>query len=450
MRRSLPALLLAAVLAPLAVPTAAQAGGSGTLSHHTLPAGATYPSRQYYRYIPRDLAAPRDRALVVYLHGCTQPAIEAVKGVRWNELADRRGFLVVYPDQRVPDGPTDPDGSAARCWSPGQAEAVPRGSGELGTIAEITRRVARAYDVHPGRIYVTGISGGAMMATAMAVVYPDLYTAVGHVENCGYVCDPTGELAYRHMGPYARVVPAMIVQGSADFVINPAMSESSVTQWIGINDRADNGQRDGSVPLTPTRIEHDMPPGTPAPPTLPGTLCTEDLTHHNPCPGGVVGPYPVTRRSYVQRGGPVVVEAWTIHGLSHNYSGGDAAGSFTDPYGPNITPPLFDFFQAHARVGRDAPRLAPPPAPAPAQGRRPSSCRRRVSVRGFLRLGRRQRLRSATVRVGRGRARTLRGRALRRPVVLSLRRAGSRVRIVARTRGGRRVARTRTLRCGRR
>ena len=349
MRIAIAALLLAALLPATAE---AQPPWQGSLTHHTMPAGATYPSRDYYRYVPPMLAPKRERALVVYLHGCTQPASEAIKGVRWNELADRRGFVVVYPDQRVPDGgPTDADGSAARCWNPGQAEAVPRGSGELATIAEITRRVAREQDVDPGRIYVAGISGGAMMATAMAVVYPDLYTAVGHVENCGYLCDPTGELAYRHMGAYARVVPAMIVQGSADFVINPAMSESSVTQWIGIDDRADNGQRDGSVPPTPTTIEHDIPPGTPAPPNLPGTLCAEDLTHHNPCPGGVVGPYPVTRRSYAQQGGPVVVEAWTIHGLSHNYSGGDPAGSFTDPYGPNITPPLFDFFEAHARVG---------------------------------------------------------------------------------------------------
>ena len=247
---------------------------------------------------------------------------------------------MVYPEQSV-----GADGSAARCWNAGQAEAMPRDSGEIGTVAEITRRVAAEYAVDPGRVYVTGISGGAMMATTMAVVYPDLYAAVGHVENCGYVCaDATGELAYRRMGPYARVVPAMIVQGSADYLINPAMSEMSVTQWVGTNDLADNGARDGSVPRTPTTTEHEIPPGTPSPPGD-GTVCTEELQSDNPCPGGVTGGwYPVTKRRY-----GTVVEAWTIHGLSHNYPGGDAEGTFTDPYAPNITPPLFAFFEAHAR-----------------------------------------------------------------------------------------------------
>jgi poly(hydroxyalkanoate) depolymerase family esterase len=321
------------------------ASGTARLTHHRMPATDAYPGREYYVYAP---SRPVD-ALVVYLHGCTQPALEAAKGTRWNELADQRGFVVAYPDQRVPEGLADAgDGSKARCWNPGQSEALPRDHGEIGTVAEITRRVAREHGIAPGRVFVAGISGGALMATTMAVVYPDLYAAVGHVENCGYSCgDADGELAYRRMGDHARVVPAMIVNGSADFLINPALAETAVTQWVGTNDRADNGARDDSVPRTPTTVTTTG--GSPQP-SPDGELCADDLAHHNPCPGGVLGPYPVTVRDYAG-----VVQAWTVHGLSHNYPGGSAEGSFTDPYGPNITPPLFDFFERAAARRSAAP-----------------------------------------------------------------------------------------------
>jgi poly(hydroxyalkanoate) depolymerase family esterase len=344
--------LVVAVLAMLALVHPGLSGASpptkGKLTKQTLPKGATYPSRDYYQYVPAALPAAGQRALVVYLHGCTQTAEEALRGVRWNELADAKHFLVVYPDQHIPSGTADAtDGSAGGCWNSGDAAASPRGSGELASVAQITRNVARQYGAAPGRIYVSGISGGAMMASAMAVVYPDLYAAVGHVANCAYLCaDATGTLGYQRMGAYARVMPVIDIQGSADDVVTMGLEEESVQSWLGTDDWADDGQLNGSIPRVPTTVEnHGV--GVPSP-RVPGELCLRDFPR-NPCPGGVLGSYPVTIRRYAATSGEVVVEAWTVHGLMHNYSGGSTSGSFTDPYGPNITPVLFGFFEAHAR-----------------------------------------------------------------------------------------------------
>jgi hypothetical protein len=33
----------------------------------------------------------------------------------------------------------------------------------------------------------------------------------------------------------------------------------------------------------------------------------------------------------------------------HNYPGGDPSGTFSDPLGPDITTPTFEFFRMHAR-----------------------------------------------------------------------------------------------------
>jgi poly(hydroxyalkanoate) depolymerase family esterase len=343
----------AALVALLALVLPADAAGKatprkGTLTKLILPATASYPSRVYYQYVPATLAAAGKRTLVVYLHGCTQTAEQALKGVRWDELADSKHFVVVYPDQRVPAGASDPtDGSQAGCWNSGNGAVSNRGTGELGSVAQITRVVARRFAVDPRRIYIAGISGGAMMASALAVVYPDLYAAVGHVANCAYLCaDVAGALSYQRMGSYARVVPVIDIQGSADDVVTMGLEEESVQQWLSTDDWADDGQLNGSVSRIPSSYENR---GLSAPsPQVPGELCLRDFPR-NPCPGGVLGGYPITVRHYTAGSGLEVLQVWTIHGLMHNYSGGSAAGSFTDPYGPNVTPAIYAFFDKHPR-----------------------------------------------------------------------------------------------------
>jgi hypothetical protein len=168
---------------------------------------------------------------------------------------------------------------------------------------------------------------------------------VGHIANAGYLAEPTGTVAYRRMGSLARVVPVIDIQGSADDVATVGLEEESVQEWLGTDDWADDGQSNGSVPRTPSSVEN-RGVGVPSP-HLPGELCLRDFPR-NPCPAGVLGPYPVTIRHYSDSHGAVVLDAWTIHGLMHNYSGGSTDGSFTDPYGPNITPVIFDFLDTRS------------------------------------------------------------------------------------------------------
>lgn len=338
MRRGVVAVALLA-LSLIAAPVRA-ARWAGAFTRHSLPAGAAYPSRDYWTYVPPALPPVGQRALVVYLHGCAQPADQAARSTSWNDLADQRHFVVAYPEQS-----TDPTtGSPAQCWNSGQA-ALARGEGELESVAQITRAVAAVYGA--ARVYILGTSGGALMANVMAATYPDIYAAVGSIEGCSYQCsDPTGDLAYMRMGARAHRMPAFIVQGSADYLTNPAMGELTVLQWLGTNDLIDDGTHNFSI--SPGRMSNEQRNlRVPTPPQSLGDACLHDFPR-NPCPVAAAGvtPYPATVRHYRDPQGREIVQAWLVHGLSHNYPGGSFEGSFSDPYAGDVTVAAWEFFES--------------------------------------------------------------------------------------------------------
>lgn len=341
-RASALAILAALSLLLTVAPATDAAAASGHVTRRTEPADAVSEARDYLVYTPPRLANFRARSLVVFLHGCTQTANDAMDSTPWNKLADERGFVVVYPEQS-----TAVDGSAARCWNSGQAPVYPRGQHELETIARITREVRGEFRIRSGRVFIAGISAGANMTGSMAATYPDLYAAMGSVVGCGYPCgEPTGVGAWNRMGPYVRLVPGFFVAGTADYLIDPAASQGGVSGWVGANDLADDGSLNGSVSHQPVVEQRGFDQAA-APST---DACVKYA--RNPCPAGIVGwrDYPTTVSRYLDRAGRVVVESWLLHGLSHNYPGGDANnGTFADPHGPDVTTAMYDFFVAHAR-----------------------------------------------------------------------------------------------------
>jgi poly(hydroxyalkanoate) depolymerase family esterase len=339
-------------------------------------AGNTWPARDYYTYEPQTLQPAGGRSLVVYLHGTTQTATQAALGAKWNDLADREGFLVVYPEESATFDTTG--GGASRAWAWGRAAYEARGNGEMETIARITRKVMSDFGVEPGRVYISGLSAGGIMTTVMAATYPDLYDGAAIWAGCSYLCgDTNGDLGHQRMGTRARVVPAILFAGSTDYLVNPAMSADEVTGWTGMNDLADDGTANQSVSRVasdgPTTYDADSSDLVLAPNTGPddgsrgnlGTClyATPNPHGNNPCPGATLGweTYPHTVTKFANNSADcdpavrptplpdrcVAVESWFIHGISHNYAGGSNEGTFADPIGPDTTLAAWHFFAAH-------------------------------------------------------------------------------------------------------
>jgi poly(hydroxyalkanoate) depolymerase family esterase len=304
----------------------------------------------HWLFVPEGEVPAAGRPLVVYLHGCTQRNAtdpQVAFGTRWNELARREGAVVLYPLQDLFDmaDPAAVHGNGSSCWNWFLEKNLHRGAGEPAAIAALTEQVAAANHVDPERIYVMGTSAGASMANIVATTYPDRFRAVAAFAGCAYsVCaDTSGRLAYDEIAANGlSPVPAILFQGTGDTLSNVALGSTLISQQVGTHDWADDGDRNGSITRTSSETSGDATEISPGQ----GNICVGP--HSNwPCPAGVTGwsSYPYTVDRFSDAGGRVVVESWMIHGLGHNYPGGDYSSTFTDPAGPDITSAAWRFFQ---------------------------------------------------------------------------------------------------------
>jgi poly(hydroxyalkanoate) depolymerase family esterase len=345
---------VALVLLAVCAVAASASSPSGSFTKHHYAAKDARFDRDYWVFVPA--RRPPSAPLVVYLHGCNQTAVDAAVGTRWNELAARRGFVVVYPEQRVDetaDGVFAGNGNGSQCWNWFRPDLMGRDVGEPGTVAAITRIVMRKFHLDARSVYVIGASAGADLATAMAALYPDIYAALGVLAGCPYLdcTDLSGRAAYEAMGEHARPMPVFAVQGTADLVNNFAMGAAVVQQWLGTDDFADNGLPDQSVPGVPANVEHHGLDAS----ALDGVGSPGDVCGYPtrlPCLGGAAGfkrSYPYSVAHYVDVKGRPLIDHWIVHGLNHAYPNGNTKANWTDPLGPDITTAAYRFFLEHRR-----------------------------------------------------------------------------------------------------
>ena len=125
--------------------------------------------RTYQLHVPAGLDRPA--GLVINLHGAGQTGGEQAAVTNYNAIADQHGFVVAYPD------------GIDFSWADGRGASVPdrQGVDDVGFLATLIDQLSRDYNVPRGRVFVTGMSAGAFMATRVACERADLTLISGLV-----------------------------------------------------------------------------------------------------------------------------------------------------------------------------------------------------------------------------------------------------------------------------
>lgn len=285
-------------------------------------------SVRYQVHLPLQDEEEAGLSVVMAIHGC------AMTGYGWNsmkattqlnDLADREGFIVVYPTQR-------PLRSAINCWNSADPREQQRGAGDPALLAGVAREVVERYDADPTNVHVSGASSGAGTAVILGATYPDVFATVTSVAGGEYglnQVDPddpdatppeyTAGQAWAQMGPRARTVPLLVVQGEDDDLVKPLVATRLVEQSVGIRDLIDDGLPNDSV--QPTERHTQVP--------------------------AVEGRHAFTRTIVSAADGSVLVETYLVADMGHAWPGPEGDGLFTDRAGPDVSALLWDFAQRH-------------------------------------------------------------------------------------------------------
>jgi polyhydroxybutyrate depolymerase len=197
--------------------------------------------RSYLLHVPESYNPAVPAPLVISLHGFAEWPAHQMQVSHWNDLADRYGFLVVYPcGSEVP----------LRWHVFGRSGSDPDLMRDVAFISDLIDRLARDYNLDPARIFVNGLSNGGGMAFVLSGKLSERIAAFGSV--AGAYTFPWSE--YQP----ARAVPAIIFHGTQDPLVPYSGGASmhsgfpfpSIPEWVATLARK-NGCVEDPRPLPP-------------------------------------------------------------------------------------------------------------------------------------------------------------------------------------------------------
>lgn len=171
------ALILAAVLAWVARGSLARSSLDPTqYTRHTLMHGGV--ERSYYMHVPPASSAQRPLPLLILLHGGGGSAAQALADYPLLPVADRAGFVLVAPNGT---GPLAFERLLTWNCGFGFGTAQRRNVDDTGFIRALITHLTQSTHVDPRRVYLTGLSNGAIMCHFAAGANADLVAGIAPV-----------------------------------------------------------------------------------------------------------------------------------------------------------------------------------------------------------------------------------------------------------------------------
>ncbi len=285
--------------------------------------------RMFIVHMPPQYGQGARLAVVLNFHGGGNAAGQASYS-RMDAVADREGFLAVYPNGtgRLTD--------RLLTWNAGTCCGYARDQhmDDVGFVRALLRHLESVVPIDRGRVYATGLSNGAMMAYRVAVEAPDVIAAVAPVAG--------GMVAESDLPP--RAVPVMHIH---------SLDDPRALYRGGLGP---------PFPMTTTRVEHPdiyrvisrwaSHDGCPAEPVVAARLRGGD--------GSPEAGQTATKYVYAPCRDGAEVVLWRLAGAGHVWPGGQPdhlprlLGPGTQLIDANAE--MWRFFSRFSLAAREAPR----------------------------------------------------------------------------------------------
>jgi polyhydroxybutyrate depolymerase len=193
--------------------------------------------RRFLLHIPEGYAASRALPLVVVLHGAFSTAREMEKWTGWSQLADREGFLVLYPEGIGLFG-------FLQHWNAGHCcgKAEEDDWDDVAFLEAAIDGTCRQYAVDRSRIYLMGFSNGGMLTYRFAEERSSLLAAAASVSGAINSRASPEQPEWRIPAP-ERPVPFLIVHGAADKTVpyegGTPLDRKSTREYRSVSEAAD-------------------------------------------------------------------------------------------------------------------------------------------------------------------------------------------------------------------
>jgi acetylxylan esterase len=208
--------------------------------------GANPTGLRMHLYVPDRL--PGSPAVLVAVHYCTGSGPAFHSGTQFASLADRYGFIVIYPSAT----------RSGNCFDVSSPAALRHdGASDPAGIVSMVRYVQQRYRTDTARTFVTGASSGAMMTNVLLGDHPDVFRAGAAFMGVPFACFATtdgsswnsacangqvtrtpqawGDLVRGAYPGYAGVRPRMqLFHGVTDDTLRYPNLAEEIKQWTNV------------------------------------------------------------------------------------------------------------------------------------------------------------------------------------------------------------------------
>lgn len=165
--------------------------------HRTLKFGGLERSFRIHVPVPNDRQNPLPLLLAFHGRGGTGDSMAKLSNL--DELAGRKGFIVIYPE------------GIDRFWNAGHFTLKEKGDqvDDIGFVDKLIDELSAYYNIDHHRVYATGMSNGAMFVHRLACELSDKILAIAAV--AGTIAPEIGKTCKTK-----RPVPVLQIHGTAD------------------------------------------------------------------------------------------------------------------------------------------------------------------------------------------------------------------------------------------